>query len=136
MKQRKTLGSALNGVDRPHRKDSYVGKVSTTSNGGKSISVTNMNNSKLRNLVPITPYGIASSPPIGLMAYVLIAGDTSKDGIVGVYDPDKPQCRPGDSMMYSSGGASVHCNGGTVLLNNRNVLAEIDNLRKEIDRMK
>lgn len=132
MKQRKSFGSALKSTDKPHRRESHVGRVATVGSGGKSIAVTNMNNSQLRNLVPITPYGISSSPPIGLMAYVLVADNSSKDGIVGVYDPDKPQCNPGDSMLYSSGGASVHCNGSSVLLNNRDVLNEMDNISNKI----
>lgn len=136
MKQRKAFGSALKGTDKPHRRESHVGRVATVGSGGKSIAVTNMNNSQLRNLVPITPYGISSSPPVGLMAYVLVADNSSKDGIVGIYDPDKPQCNPGDSMLYSSGGASVHCSGSSVLLNNTDVLGKIKTLENEINTLK
>lgn len=136
MKQRKTLGHSLIGTGQPHKKESHVGRVATVGSGGKSVAVTNMNNSQLRNLVPITPYGISSSPPVGLMAYVLVADSSSKDGIVGVYDPNKPQCSPGNSMLYSSGGASVYCNGSSVLLNNRDVLSEIDNIKKDIEELK
>lgn len=129
---KKTFGSALNGVAEPHKRESHIGRISTVGNGGKSIAVTNMNNSQLRNLVPITPYGISSSPPSGLMAFVLAANNSGKDGIVGVYDPSKPSCSPGNSMLYSSGGATVHCSGGTVLINGRDILKEIDNLANRI----
>lgn len=129
---RKTFGSALRDVSQPRKHDSHTGRVSTVDNGGKSISVVNMNNSQLRNLVPVMPYGVASSPPPGLMAFVLSSGNAKRDGIVGVYDPDKPRCNPGDSMLYSSGGASVHCNGNTVLINGVDILQEIDNIKNKL----
>lgn len=133
---RKSFGGALRSVAEPHRRESYVGRIATVGGGGKSIAVTNMNKSQLRNLAPITPYGVASSPPVGLMAYVLVSDNSSRDGIIGVYDPNKPQCSPGNSMIYSSGGASVHCNGKLVLINTRNVLNEIDDIKKEIGSIK
>lgn len=129
---KKSFGRALNGVAEPHRSESHVGQISTVGSGGKSIAVTNMNNSQLRNLVPVMPYGISSSPPAGLMAFVLVANNSGKDGIVGVYDPNKPSCSPGNCMMYSSGGATVQCSGSSVLLNKRNVLNEIDDLKQKI----
>lgn len=126
---KKTFGRALNGVEEPHRRESHIGRISTVSGGGKSVTVTNMNNSELRNLVPITPYGISSSPPTGLMAFVLVANNSGRDGIVGIFDPNKPSCSMGDSMIYSSGGATVHCRGRSVLLNTRDVLKEVDDLK-------
>jgi hypothetical protein len=130
---KKTFGSALNGVAEPHRRESHIGRISTVGDGGKSIAITNMNNSQLRNLVPIMPYGVSSSPPTGLMSFVLAANNSGRDGIVGVYDPNKPSCSPGNSMLYSSGGATVHCSGSKVLINNKDILQEIDNLFKRID---
>lgn len=129
------LGQALNGVSEPHRRESHIGRISTVGSGGRSISVDNMNNSQLRNLVPIMPYGIASSPPVGLMSFVLVANNSGRDGIVGVYDPNKPRCSSGDCMMYSLGGATVHCKNNTVLLNTRDILKEIDGLSKRIDEL-
>ena len=52
------LGQALNGVAEPHRRESHIGRISTVGSGGRSISVDNMNNSQLRNLVPVAPYGM------------------------------------------------------------------------------
>lgn len=118
----KKFGAALNGISEPHRRESHIGRISTVGSGGKSIAVTNMNNSQLRGLVPIMPYGISSSPPVGLMAFVLVANNSGNDGIVGVYDPNKPSCNPGDSMMYSSGGAKIHCKGNRVLINDIDIL--------------
>lgn len=132
----KRFGEALIGVGEPHRRESHVGKVSTIGEGGRSISITNMNNSQLRNTVPIMPYGISSSPKPGLMAYVLVAQDCSKDGIVGVYDPNKPICSPGECIMYSAEGAMVKCSGKNVTINKRNILKEIDDLNEEIENLK
>ena len=128
----KRLGAALNGVAEPHKRESQTGKISTVGNGGKSLTVTNANNSQLRNLIPITPYGISSSPTPGLMAFVLVAQNSGKDGIVGVYDEHKPTCKSGDCMMYSKGGATVKCTGGSVLINGRNVLKEIDDIKSRL----
>lgn len=126
---KKTFGSSLNGVALPHRRESHIGKISTVGSGGKSISIANMNGSELRNLVPITPYGISSSPPVGLMAFVLAANNSGRDGIVGVYDPNKPSCKSGEVIIYSSGGATIHCTGDKILLNGRDILKEIDDLK-------
>lgn len=130
----KSLGAALNGVSEPHRRENHIGRIDTVGSGGRSLSVSNANNSQLRNLVPVMPYGIASSPPPGLMAFVLVGNNSGRDGMVGVYDPNKPSCDPGDCMMYSRGGASVHCIGKSVLINNRDILKEIDELRNMINK--
>lgn len=128
------FGAALNGVGEPHRRESHIGRVSTVGDGGKSVSVTNMNNSQLRNLVSVAPYGISSSPVSGLMSFVLVTGTGSKDGMIGVYDKDKPSCKPGECIIYSSGGATVKCSGnGKVMINGRDVLDEIDQIKKKLD---
>lgn len=129
---KKTFGSALNNMDGLRKKESHVGRISTVGNGGKSVTITNMNNSQLRNLVPIMPYGISSSPPVGLMAFVLATDNAGNDGIVGVHDPNKPPCKPGDIIIYSSGGATIHCDGNAVRINGRDILKEIDDLSRRI----
>lgn len=126
------FGAVLSSVSEPHRRESHVGRVATVGDGGKSVTVTNMNNSQLRNLIPIMPYGIASSPPCGLMAYVLIAQDSSKNGIVGVYDPNKPSVMPGECAIYSAGGAVVKCSGNIVTINDRDILKEIDMIKMRL----
>ena len=132
---KKTFGSALNGVAEPHRRESHIGRISTVGNGGKSIAITNMSNSQLRDLVPIMPYGISSSPPAGLMAFALAANNSGRDGIVGVYDPNKPSCNPGDSILYSSNGATVHCSGNSVLINGKDILSEMNDLLDKINEL-
>lgn len=130
------FGAALNGVAEPHRRESHVGRVATVGDGGKSISVTNMNNSQLRNLVSVAPYGISSSPTSGLMSFVLVIGTGSKDGMIGVYDKDKPSCKPGECIVYSSGGATVKCTSkGKVMINDRDILDEIDKIQKRLDQI-
>ncbi len=126
------FGAALNGVDNNHRQEGYVGKVSSSGGGGKNVNVSNASNSQIK-AVSATPYGISSTPPSGMMAFVLVGQGSDRDGVVGVYDPNKPSCGAGCCMMYSAGGATVKCSGKSVLLNNRNVLGEIDELKKRVE---
>lgn len=126
------FGAALNGVDNNHRQEGYVGKVSSSGGGGKNVNVSNASNSQIK-AVSATPYGISSTPPSGMMAFVLVGQGADRDGVVGVYDPNKPSCGVGCCMMYSAGGATVKCSGKSVLLNNRNVLGEIDAINKDIE---
>lgn len=125
------FGAALNGVDNNHRQEGYVGRVSSSGSGGKNVQVANANGSQIK-AVSATPYGISSTPPSGLMAFVLVGQGSDKDGIVGVYDPSKPSCGAGNCMMYSAGGATITCSGSTVLINKRNVLKEIDDIKEKI----
>lgn len=126
------LGADLNSVYEPHRRENHVGKISNVGNGGKSISVTNANNSQLRELVPVMPYGISSSPTPGLMSFVIDSGNSGNDGMVGVYDPKKPSCKPGECMMYSSGGATVKCTGKKVMVNDIDLIEEINKMRDKL----
>lgn len=131
----KKFGAVLNSVGQPHRRESHIGRISTVGSGGRSLSVNNGNNSQLRNLVPIMPYGISSSPVTGLMAFVLESDNDGNDGIVGVYDHNKPNCNPGDCIMYSSSGATVKCVGDKVLINDVDVLDEIEKLKQIINNL-
>ena len=49
-----------------------------------------------------------------------------------MYDPKKPACAVGNSVMYSSGGANVKCSGSTVTANGRDFLKEIDDIKAKI----
>lgn len=126
----KRFGESLNGIGQSHKRESQAGTISTVGDGGKSISITNAGNSQLTNLVPIMPYGISSSPTIGLMSFALISQDAGRDGMLGVYDPNKPACKPGEIIIYSAGGATIKCSGSRVYINGRDILSEIDNLRR------
>ena len=126
------FGAVLNSVDNNHRQEGYVGRVSSSGGGGKNVNITNANNSQIK-AVSATPYGISSTPPSGMMAFVLVGQGSDKDGVVGVFDPNKPSCNAGCCMMYSAGGATVKCSGRSVLINGRNVLSEIDEINKKIE---
>ena len=128
----KRLGEALNGVGLPHKRESQIGRVATAGDGGRSINVTNMNNSQLSGLMNITPFGISSSPPSGLVAFVIESNNSGKDGMMGVFDPNKPKCKSGDVILYSTGGAKVECRGDKVLINDVDILDEIDKIKKAL----
>ena len=127
----KRFGQAINGVAEPRRRNSHTGKITTVGSGGKSLSVTNANGSQLRDLIPISPYGISSSPPTGLMSFVIASGNSGSDGMVGVYDPNRPSCKPGECIMYSSGGATIKCTKDKVLINGMDIVKEIKKLKGE-----
>lgn len=124
----KRFGQAINGIAEPRKRDNHIGKVTTVGDGGKSLSISNANGSQLRDLVPISPYGISSSPPTGLMSFVIASGNSGSDGMVGVYDPNRPPCKPGECMMYSSGGATIKCTGDKVLINDIDIVKELKKL--------
>ena len=126
------FGAVLNSVDNNHRQEGYVGRLSSSGGGGKNVNITNANNSQIK-AVSATPYGISSTPLSGMMAFVLVGQGSDKDGVVGVFDPNKPSCNAGCCMMYSAGGATVKCSGRSVLINGRNVLSEIDEINKKIE---
>lgn len=127
------FGSDISGIDNPRKKENNVGKVSTISGDGKTVAVTNMNNSQLRNLKPVSQYGVASSPTPGLQAFVISIDTSDSDGIVGVYDPNRPACKAGETILYSSGGATVKLSGGSVLINGINILGEISAIKERLN---
>lgn len=125
------FGQALVGVDNGSKKEGYVGRVSSSSGGGSTVFVANASGSQIKTL-PASQYGISSTPPTGLMAFVIVGQGSDKDGIVGVYDPNRPQCNTGDCMMYSSGGATIKCKNDKVLLNDVDILDEISKIKSKI----
>lgn len=126
------FGGELNGVNEPLRKQMQTGKISTVGDGGKQASVTNMSGSQLRNLMPIAPFGIASSPPVGLLAYTMVLDSQTNNGIIGVYDPNRPSVASGDITIYSAGGAKVECIGSKVLVNGIDI-DELDDRVKKLE---
>lgn len=125
------FGAALSGIDQQHRQESHTGRISTVGDGGRSIAMANMSNSQLRDLIPISPYGVASSPPVGLKAFAIVSDNNENDGMIGVYDPNRPKCKPGNSVLYSSGGAKVECIGDKVYVNGVDILSEIEALKNK-----
>lgn len=112
------------------------GNIASTGNGGKTISINNAQGSVQKNMLSLSPYGFASTPPSGLLAFSVVSDSGGRDGVIGVYDPKKPTCAVGNSVMYSSGGANVKCSGSTVTANGRDFLKEIDGIEEGIGDIK
>lgn len=129
----KRFGEELNTMGNgAFTRSTVSGNIASTRNGGKLISINNMHGSVQKNMLSLMPYGFASTPPSGLIAFSIISDSGGRDGVIGVYDPKKPSCGVGDCAMYSSGGATIKCSGGTVTANSRDFLKEIDDIKKKI----
>ena len=129
----KRFGQELNNMHSGSFTRSTVsGSIASTGTGGKTISINNVQGSVQKNMLSLSPYGFASTPPSGLLAFSIISDSGGRDGVIGVYDPKKPACAVGNSAMYSSGGASVKCSGSTVTANGRDFLKEIDDIKAKI----
>ena len=133
----KRFGEELNNMHSGSFTRSTVsGNVASTGNGGKTISINNAQGSVQKNMLSLSPYGFASTPPSGLLAFSVVSDSGGRDGVIGVYDPKKPACAVGNSVMYSSGGANVKCSGSTVTANGRDFLKEIDGIKGGIEDIK
>ena len=133
----KRFGQELNNMHSGSFTRSTVsGSIASTGNGGKTISINNVQGSVQKNMLSLSPYGFASTPPSGLLAFSIVSDSGGRDGVIGVYDPKKPACAVGNSVMYSSGGANVKCSGSTVTANGRNFLKEIDDIKEDIKEIK
>lgn len=129
----KRFGEGLNNMQSgAYTRSTVSGSISSTGSGGKTASVCNMQGSSLKNVLTLMPYGFASTPPSGLIAFTIVSDSGGRDGVVGVYDPKKPSCAVGDCTMYSSGGATIKCKGSKVLANDRDFLDEIDKIKQRI----
>ena len=129
----KRFGEELNNMHNGSFTRSTVsGSIASTGNGGKTISINNAHGSVQKNMLSLSPYGFASTPPSGLLAFSVVSDSGGRDGVIGVYDPKKPACAVGNSVMYSSGGANVKCSGSIVTANGRNFLKEIDDIKAKI----
>lgn len=129
----KRFGEELNNMHSGSFTRSTVsGNIASTGNGGKTISINNVQGSVQKNMLSLSPYGFASTPPSGLLAFSVVSDSGGRDGVIGVYDPKKPACAVGNSVMYSSGGANVKCSGSVVTANGRNFLKEIDAIKEDI----
>lgn len=133
----KRFGEALNKMHSgSFTRSTISGSIASTGNGGKTISINNVHGSVQRNMLSLSPYGFASTPPSGLIAFSVVSDSGGRDGVIGVYDPKKPACAVGNSVMYSSGGANVKCSGSVVTANGRNFLEEIDAIKEDIEQIK
>lgn len=133
----KRFGEELNNMrSGSFTRSTASGSIASTGNGGKTININNAHGSVQKNMLSLSPYGFASTPPSGLLAFSVVSDSGGRDGVIGVYDPKKPACAVGNSVMYSSGGANVKCSGSIVTANDRNFLKEIDDIKEDIEQIK
>lgn len=72
------------------------------------------------NMRVISPYGIIYNPPVGTTGVVLPTENGNM--LLGVCNEEKADLKPGELMLFSSGGASIVLkNNGTVLINGKEV---------------
>lgn len=106
-----------------------------SSGDGKMMNVQTTYDNEARSLKNISPYGVASCPPSGLFAQIMM-NDKTNNTFLGVYNPNAPKVAPGEIVLYSTGnttislkpdgtisitgakidinGQSININGGTV----------------------
>lgn len=115
------IDKAMRSIDIEHRRENYMGPLTSTDNGGHTANVNNLYNSQVRDAKTVMPYGISSRSPSGLKAQAIV-NDNSDSAIVGVYDPNRPQVGVGEICLYSSGGCSVYLKAdGSVDIRGKNV---------------
>lgn len=70
------------------------------------VNIQNTVDGEIRGLKTIAPYGISSCPLSGMFAQMMINGDTNSV-FLGVHNPKAPIAKPGEIILYSSGGAFI-----------------------------
>ena len=70
------------------------------------LNIQNTANGEVREVKVVAPYGISSCPPSGLFAQMIINDDVNNT-CVGVHNPKAPDAKPGEVIIYSSGGAYI-----------------------------
>lgn len=103
----RNIGRDMRTMGSEHRRDGYIGPIASTGSGGKLMNVNNLNNSQLRDLLNMSPYGISSRGNSGMKAQVMV-NDDSNNAVVGIYDPDKPEVDVGETILYSDGGCIIY----------------------------
>jgi hypothetical protein len=103
----KQFGREASNIHSEHKREGYIGPTASTGNGGKSMNVNNLNNSQLRGLLTMAPYGISSRGKAGMKAQVIV-NDNSNNAAVGIYDPNKPEVEVGEIVLYSTGGCTIY----------------------------
>lgn len=96
----------ISSVDVGHKRETYIGPIASTSNGGRDTNVNNLYNSQI-NSKSVMPYGISSRGMSGMKAQTIVNGN-SDNVTVGVYDPNRPDVGVGEICLYSSGGCSIY----------------------------
>lgn len=85
------------------------------------LNIQNTANGEVREVKVIAPYGVSSCPPSGLFAQMVINDDVNNT-CVGVHNPKAPEAKPGEVIIYSSGGAYIKLDvDGTVTISGRRI---------------
>jgi len=80
------------------------GRISSSNN--TTVNIQNTIDGEIRDLKVVAPYGIASCPVDGLFAQMIINGNDN-NVCVGVNNQAAPPTKSGETVLYSSGGATV-----------------------------
>lgn len=84
------------------------------------LNIQNTANGEVREVKVVAPYGVSSCPPSGLFAQMIINDDVNNT-CVGVHNPKAPEAKPGEVVIYSSGGAYIKlgADGSVTISGNR-----------------
>lgn len=104
------MDTNINNISSNHRRESYIGPLASTSDGGKDSNVNNMHNSQIRGM-SMMPYGISSRPKNGMKAQTIV-NDDNDCVTLGVFDKNRPDVGVGETCIYSSGGCRIYLSGG------------------------
>lgn len=97
----KMLGQANNVIKR------FVIPFGRVASGTSTkLNIQNTANGEVREVKVVAPYGVSSCPPSGLFAQMIINDDVNNT-CVGVHNPKAPEAKPGEIVLYSSGGAYI-----------------------------
>lgn len=85
------------------------------------LNIQNTANGEVREVKVVAPYGVSSCPPSGLFAQMIINDDVNNT-CVGVHNPKAPEAKPGEIVLYSSGGAYIKLGAdGSVTINGKRI---------------
>lgn len=100
-KMGKMIGQANNAIKRLVIPFGRVASGTST-----KLNIQNTANGEVREVKVVAPYGVSSCPPSGLFAQMIINDDVNNT-CVGVHNPKAPEAKPGEIVLYSSGGAYI-----------------------------
>lgn len=128
----RNFGREISSTNSKKTRDGHIGRISSVDKGGKSMNVNNLNNSQLRELMNVSPYGISSCGKSGMRAQVIV-NDDSNNVVVGIYDPDKPEVEVGEIVLYSIGGCTVYLDkDGNITMTTGNAKITMDKITNGI----
>lgn len=82
-------------------------RITSIASNGRSANTETYNNSELRELRIVLPYGISSSALDGMVVQVIVNEENENDTIVGVIDGNRPSVKSGEVIIYSRFGSQI-----------------------------